>query len=224
MRDAQFLENRLHSFNRAKRGKKRSANFRPQLGRKLPGDCVSQRFIMLNDRSHASSKKQIERLIQTNIDAVSLQDLRQATATQHLTIDQYAVAVENDEIRLGHRMFSGTHTEHMLTIWATTHKIDPQGLNCQIQPDVGTVPSRMYFAPITEVARGETRKAMRSARTPPTSRHINALRASSSSDQTGCLFRQIGRLSSARWPRLEMNLPNYVSMMARLLASDSSVA
>src|SRR5882757_2418392 len=57
MRDAQVLEYRLHPFNRAKRGKKRSANFRLQLGRKLPGDCASQRFIMLKDRSHASSKK-----------------------------------------------------------------------------------------------------------------------------------------------------------------------
>ena len=65
MRDAQVLKHRLHSFNRAQRGKKRSANPSLQLGRKLLGDCTSQRFIMLEDRSHASSKKQIECLIDT---------------------------------------------------------------------------------------------------------------------------------------------------------------
>src|SRR4029077_3216101 len=42
MRDAQVLEYRLYPFNRAQRGKKRSANPRLQLGRKLLGDCASQ--------------------------------------------------------------------------------------------------------------------------------------------------------------------------------------
>ena len=65
------FEHRLHPFNRAQRGKKRCANPRLQLGRKLLGDCVvPQRFIMLEDRRHASSKKQIECLIDAKIDAI----------------------------------------------------------------------------------------------------------------------------------------------------------
>ena len=96
MRDAQVLEYRLHPFNRAQRGKKRSANPRLQLGRKLLGDCASQCFIMLEDRSHASSKKQLECLIDAKIDAIRGQGFRKTATTQHFAIDQYAVAVEND--------------------------------------------------------------------------------------------------------------------------------
>ena len=105
MRDAQVLEYRLHPFNRAQRGKKRSANPRLQLGRKLLGDCASQRLIMLEHRSHASSKKQIERLIDAKIDAIRGQRFRKTATTQHFAIDQYAVAVENDEIWPDHRGF-----------------------------------------------------------------------------------------------------------------------
>jgi hypothetical protein len=59
---------------------------------------------MIEDRSRASSKEQIERLIETKIDAVARKHLRKATATQHLAIDQYAIAVENDEIGPVHRI------------------------------------------------------------------------------------------------------------------------
>jgi len=58
---------------------------------------------VIENRGHASSKEQIERLIETKIDAVTRQHLREAAATQHLAVDQDAVAVENDEIGLGHR-------------------------------------------------------------------------------------------------------------------------
>src|ERR1700693_3459734 len=64
---------------------------------------MSQGAAMLDNRGHASPKEQIQRLILTKIDAVSGQNLRQATAAQHLAIDQDAVAVEDDEIGLGHR-------------------------------------------------------------------------------------------------------------------------
>src|SRR6478752_2955932 len=62
-------------------------------------------MVMLDDRRHASSEEQIERLIQTEIDAIARQYFRKAAAAQHLTIDQYAVTVENDEIGLDHRAF-----------------------------------------------------------------------------------------------------------------------
>jgi hypothetical protein len=61
---------------------------------------------VIEDRRHISSKEQIERLILTEMDAVSSQGLRKATAAQHLTIDQDAVAVENDEIGFCHCRFS----------------------------------------------------------------------------------------------------------------------
>ena len=60
---------------------------------------------MLEDRGHASPEKQIERLVHVKIDAIRRQSFRKTTATQHLAIDQHAVAVENDEIGPGHRMF-----------------------------------------------------------------------------------------------------------------------
>ena len=59
---------------------------------------------MFDDRGHASSKEQIERLIQTKIDAVACQNLGKATAAQHLAVDQDAVTVEDNEIGLGHRI------------------------------------------------------------------------------------------------------------------------
>jgi hypothetical protein len=62
---------------------------------------------MLEHRRHASPKKQIERLIHAKIDAIGSQRFRKTAATQHFAIDQYAVAVENDEIWFGHRTFPG---------------------------------------------------------------------------------------------------------------------
>src|SRR6266851_7608701 len=106
MRDVQVFQYRIHAFNRAKRRKKRSANPRLQLGCKLLGDRASQRFVMFENRSHASSKEQIERLTHGKIDTVSCQRFRKTAATQHLAIDQYAVAIENDEIGLDHRKYS----------------------------------------------------------------------------------------------------------------------
>ena len=76
---------------------------------------------MLEHRGHASSEKQIERLINAEIDAVRGQRFRKTTATQHLAIDQHAVAVENDEIGLGHPT-SPYPIEYILNKWATTHK------------------------------------------------------------------------------------------------------
>src|SRR3981189_2182458 len=83
------------------------------------------RFVVIADRRHASSKKQIERLIQVQINAIPGQDFRKARAAQHLAIDQYAVAVEDDEIGLGHpvfpyQLFPG-QSEHMLRTRAITH-------------------------------------------------------------------------------------------------------
>ena len=60
---------------------------------------------MFEDRVHASSEGQVKRLIQTEVDAVSCQDFRKTAATQHLAIDQDAVAVEDDEVGLGHGKF-----------------------------------------------------------------------------------------------------------------------
>jgi hypothetical protein len=59
---------------------------------------------MIEHRTRASSKKQLEGLIDAKMDAVSSQNLRKATATQYLAVDQHAVAVENNEIGLGHRI------------------------------------------------------------------------------------------------------------------------
>ncbi len=59
----------------------------------------------LEDRSHASSKKQLECLIDAKIDAIRGQGFRKTATTQHFAIDQYAVAVENDEIWPDHRGF-----------------------------------------------------------------------------------------------------------------------
>src|SRR4029450_2619044 len=83
-----------------------SSNPRLQLGRKLLGDRASQRFVMLEDRRHASSKEQIKRLIDVKPDAVSRQRVGETATAQHLAIDQHAVAIENDEIGHYHRSFS----------------------------------------------------------------------------------------------------------------------
>src|SRR3954465_4281269 len=80
MRDLQVLQYGVHSSDRTKRREKRSSNRGPQLGRKLLGDRASQRFVMLEDRGHASSKEQIKRLIDVKADAVSRQRLGE-TAT-----------------------------------------------------------------------------------------------------------------------------------------------
>jgi hypothetical protein len=125
--DLQALQHEVHPFNRAQRGEKRGTNRGRQFGRELLRDWASQRFVVLNDRGHASSEEQIERLIQTKIDAVARQNLREAAAAQHLAINKDAVAVENDEIGLGHRTVFRRQSEHMLTTWATTHTIDPNG-------------------------------------------------------------------------------------------------
>jgi hypothetical protein len=61
---------------------------------------------MLEHRGHASPKKQIECLIHAKIDAVGGQRFRKTAATQHFAVDQYAVAVENDEIWPDHGAFS----------------------------------------------------------------------------------------------------------------------
>ncbi len=60
---------------------------------------------MLEDRRHASPKEQIKCLIDVKADAVSRQRVREAATAQHLAVDQYAVAVENDEIGPDHRKF-----------------------------------------------------------------------------------------------------------------------
>src|SRR4051794_11913412 len=123
MRDLQVLQYRVHPFDRAKRGEKRSSNRCPQLGRKLLGDRASQRFVMLEDRRHTSSKEQIECLIQTEADAMSCQHLRKAAATQHLAIDQHTVAIENNEIGFDHRNFPRSQSEHILKDWAITLRV-----------------------------------------------------------------------------------------------------
>src|ERR1700682_1584720 len=101
----QALQHRSHAVNRAKCCEKRCTNLCPQFGQELLRNRASLRFVVLQHRGHASSKKQIEGLIEAKIDAVPSQGLGKATATQHLAIDQYSVAVENDEIGPGHRMF-----------------------------------------------------------------------------------------------------------------------
>src|SRR5439155_6084361 len=105
MRDLQVLQYRVHPFDRAERREERSPNPCPQLGRKLLGDRASQRFVMLEDRRHASSQEQIERLIDVKADAVSRQRVGETATAQHLAIDQHAVAIENDEIGPGHHGF-----------------------------------------------------------------------------------------------------------------------
>ena len=100
MRDLQVLQHRVDPFDWAKRREKRSSNPCFQLGRKLLRDRASQRFVMLEDRCHASSKEQLKRLIDVELDAVSRKRMREAAATQHLTIDQHAVAIENDEFEV----------------------------------------------------------------------------------------------------------------------------
>ena len=60
---------------------------------------------MLENCGGASSEEQIERLVQAEVDTVRCQNLRQAAATQHFAIDQYAVAVEDDQVGFNHHMF-----------------------------------------------------------------------------------------------------------------------
>src|SRR5258708_35144356 len=84
---------------------------------------MSRSLIVVEHRAHASSKEQVERLLGIKLDAVSRQTLREAAAAQHFAIDQHAVAIEDDEIGLGHRRLpypnSPARSEHMLTLRAT---------------------------------------------------------------------------------------------------------
>src|SRR6266702_6224519 len=105
MRDAQVLEHRTHSFNRAKRRTECGTNGGLELQYKLLRDRAPQRLVMFEYRTQASSEDQIERLIHVEIDTVCCQRAREAAATQHFAIDQHAVAVENDEIGPDHRKF-----------------------------------------------------------------------------------------------------------------------
>src|SRR5260221_5000654 len=98
MRDSQVLQYRIHPFDRAKRRKKGGVNPGLQFASKLLGDRASQRFVVFENRGQASSQEQIECLIDAKIDAVPCQRCRKAAAAQQLAVDQYAVAVENDEI------------------------------------------------------------------------------------------------------------------------------
>jgi predicted XRE-type DNA-binding protein len=69
---------------------------------------------MFEDSGHASSKEQIECLVHGKANAVSGERFRKTATTQHLAIDQYAVAVENDEIgQVPHAQY-----EHILRKWA----------------------------------------------------------------------------------------------------------
>src|ERR1700726_2105910 len=104
MRDLQALQHGAHPFNRAKRGEKRCPNSCSQLGQELLRNRASQGLIVIDDRRRASPEEQIERLVETKMDAVARQHLRKAAATQYLAIDQYAIAVENDKVGLGHRI------------------------------------------------------------------------------------------------------------------------
>ena len=61
---------------------------------------------MLANRRYISSKEQVKRLIDVKADAVSRQRAGETATTQHLAVDQYAIAIENDEIGPDHRMFS----------------------------------------------------------------------------------------------------------------------
>src|SRR3954471_6261133 len=54
--------------------------------------------IMLLDRLGAASEKELERLLRTQRDATFGQHVGQAATAQQLTIDQHAVAVEDDQI------------------------------------------------------------------------------------------------------------------------------
>src|SRR5260221_797342 len=102
MRDLQVLQHRVHPFDWAKRREKRGSTPCPKFGRNLVGNCASQSFIVLEDRSHASSKEQVKRLIDIKADAVSRQRVGETATTQYLAVDQHAVAIENDEIGIGH--------------------------------------------------------------------------------------------------------------------------
>src|SRR6267154_243414 len=105
MWDLPSLQHGTHAFDRAKRAKKCGANRGSQLHVKLLRNGASQRVVVVEDRRRASSEEQIKRLIQTEADAVSRQHFRKTAATQHLAIDQHAVAIENDEIGLHHCKF-----------------------------------------------------------------------------------------------------------------------
>src|SRR6476660_7319129 len=100
-------------------------------------------MVMLDDRRHASSEEQIERLIQTEIDAVARQYFRKAAAAQHLTVDQYAVTVENDEIGLDHRAFPISIRAYTLEMGNNPHK---QRLKV-------AVPNPAAFASLTKTCR-----------------------------------------------------------------------
>src|SRR3954466_4566291 len=54
--------------------------------------------IMLLDRLGAASEKELERLLRTQRDATFGQHVGQAPTAQQLTVDQHAVAVEDDQI------------------------------------------------------------------------------------------------------------------------------
>ena len=116
---------------------------------------------MLEHRRHASSKEQIERLIDAKIDAIRGQGFRKAAATQHLAIDQDAVAVEDDEIGLGHCKFFQPQSEHILIQWAITLL---RGAKLSIS-NAGLVTCPAHYAgtrrvgrqPMTGPARGQER-------------------------------------------------------------------
>src|SRR5882757_1879226 len=55
--DLQALEHGAHSFDWPKRGEKRCTNPCPQFGRELLRNQTPQRFVVLADRGHASSKE-----------------------------------------------------------------------------------------------------------------------------------------------------------------------
>src|SRR5579859_949904 len=102
MRDLQSLQHRIHPLDRAEPGQKCRTHAQSQIGGELLRNRAAQFPVMLKHRRHASSKEQIERLIQTEVDAILGQDLGKTAATDQFAVDQHTVAVEDDEVRLGH--------------------------------------------------------------------------------------------------------------------------
>jgi hypothetical protein len=127
-------------------------------------------------------------------------------------------------------MFSGPQSEHMLTTWATTQKIDPMGFIADPARRSGTLPWNDVFRARNGGGVGGRRETRSPPPLPPAllagrsaCAERGILRSSSPSVRPGCLFRQIDGHISARRLRLATNSRSHVLMMARLYGSDSSV-
>ena len=69
---------------------------------------------MLQHRVQAAAEKPVNGFLQAELDAAPGEGVAQAAAAQELAVDQYAIAVENDEIGPHHRLVGDFRCDHIL--------------------------------------------------------------------------------------------------------------